>query len=332
MKEALFYKKLKENKVQCNLCPMNCTIENNKTGFCGVRKNTEGKLYSLVYAKPCSTSIDPIEKKPFFHFAPGSQCLSVATVGCNLACSFCQNNSISHPDNIFGENLEPEEIIKLAINFGAKGIAYTYTEPTIFYEFALDIMKLAKKKKLYNVWVSNGYTNPEPAKKAASYMDAINVDIKGDIKFYQKLCSVPDEEPMHRSLKIYKEKKVFIEITNLMIPGFNDKPEQIKNLVSWVKTNLGKQTPLHFSRFHPAYKLTNVKPTDEKTLENAYNIAKDMGMDYVYVGNIFGHKYESTYCPKCGKVVIERRGYQIVSKKNKCSCGQNILIKGKRYA
>jgi len=291
MKEAMFYER-KEGKVQCHLCPHNCIIKEGGTGMCGVRQNRDGRLYSLVYGKLCSMNIDPIEKKPLFHFAPGTYCLSISTVGCNLSCAFCQNWEISHPENnsIFGEDTTPEKIIETAKKRNLPGIAYTYTEPTIAWEFYYEVMKLAKREGLYNVWVSNGYTSPEPARKIAKYMDAINVDLKGDVKFYQKLCGVPSEEPMHESLKIYREAGVWIEITNLVIPGFNDRPAQIRKLAEWVKNNMGEDTPLHFSRFYPHYKMQDAEPTPVKTLDMAAGIAERSGLKWVYVGNVPGHE------------------------------------------
>jgi len=332
MKEALFYKKLAEKKVQCQLCPRNCIITEGKRGFCGVRQNKKGKLVSLVYAKPCSVNADPIEKKPVFHFAPGTSCLSICTVGCNLDCSFCQNWEISHPDEIFGESVAPERIIEITKQNDLPGIAYTYTEPTVFYEYALDCMKLAKNAGLYNVWVSNGYINPEPAKQAAKFLDAINVDLKGDIKFYQKLCSVPNEEPMKKALKIYKKAGVWIEITNLVIPGYNDKKEQVEKLVQWVKENLGTDIPLHFSRFYPHRKMADTSPTDVRTLEMAVQIAEYAGMKYVYLGNVPGHPKENTYCPKCGTPVIKRSGLMLNSINEKCpKCNTKIPIAGRKW-
>lgn len=332
MKEALFWKKLKNDGVQCELCPRKCIIPENKTGSCGVRKNIKGKLYSLVYGKLCSLAVDSIMKKPFFQFAPGTECLSICTVGCNLHCKFCQNYSISHPEEIFGRDLSPAEIVEIAKNKGLPGIAYTYTEPTIFYEYALEIMKLAKKTGLYNVWVSNGYTNPQPVRKIAKYLDAINVDLKGDLKFYQNLCGVPSEKPMYIALKEYKKHGIWIEITNLVIPGWNDKPEQIKKIVEFVKNNLGVDTPMHFSRFYPHYKLTNTGPTAIETLEMATKIAKKAGMRYVYTGNVAGHDGESTYCWKCGELLIKRTGYVMDFYKEKCpKCGAKIKIAGKEW-
>ncbi len=334
MKEALFYKKLAGKKVQCQLCPRFCTVAEGKRGFCGVRKNIKGKLYSLVYGKLCSINADPVEKKPLFHWSPGTSCLSICTVGCNLDCQFCQNWTISHPPGkeILGEEITAERVIEITKENNLPGIAYTYTEPLIALEFYLEVMKLARKAGLYNVWVSNGYTNPEPAKKAAKYLDAINVDLKGDIKFYQKLCAVPNEDPMKKALKIYKKNGVWIEVTNLVIPGYNDKKEQVEKLVLWVKENMGTDTPLHFSRFYPHRKMTDVSPTDVKTLEMAVRVAEKAGMNYVYLGNVPGHPKENTYCPKCGTVMIKRSGLMVNSIKEKCpKCNTKIRIAGRRW-
>ncbi len=332
MKQALFYKKLKNEIVQCQLCPHFCTLKNDERGKCGVRENKNGKLISLVYAKPCSIAVDAIEKKPLFHFWPGTRCLSIATVGCNFFCLFCQNWEISHPEKIDFESFEyfpPKKIVEICKQNELPGIAYTYTEPGIYAEYALDCMKLAKKQGLYNVWVSNGFINPKPAEKISKYLDAINVDLKGDIKFYQKLCGISNEDEIHEALKIYKKNKVWIEITNLIIPGYNDKPEQIEKLVLWVKENLGKETPIHFSRFYPCYKLTNVEPTSVEILEKAVKIAENLGMLYVYLGNAPEHPKESTFCPKCKKVLIKRRLFSIIEnnlKRGRCSkCNHKIL-------
>jgi pyruvate formate lyase activating enzyme len=277
--------------------------------------------------------MDNILKKPLYHFALGTNCLSISTMGCNLRCLFCQNYSISQPEEILGENLSPENIIEITKNNNLPGIAYTYTEPTVFYEYAYDCMKLAHKQGLYNVWVSNGYTNQEPVKKISRYLDAINVDLKGDLKFYQKLCAVPNEEPMHESLKIYKKNGVWIEVTNLIIPGYNDKKEQISKVVNWVKQNLGADTPLHFSRFYPHYKLLNVPPTPTKTLEMAVNLGLKAGLHWIYLGNVYAHPNESTICWKCGKTLIKRVGMDIIYYKFKCpQCGINVPIAGKKWS
>lgn len=328
--KAVFWKPLTGKKVQCQLCPRFCTIAPGKIGYCRVRQNQKGSLVSLVYSKPCSFNVDPIEKKPLFHFAPGSVCISISTVGCNLGCRHCQNWQISHPDRVFGDEMTPKEVVKYAKDNGLPGIAYTYTEPAVFFEFALDTMKLARKAGLYNVWVSNGYINPEPLKKAAKYLDAVNVDLKGDSGFYKKVCGVPDNKPVLEALKLWKKLGVFLEVTNLLIPGHNDKDSQIKELALWVKKNLGPKTPLHFSRYYPCYKL-KAPPTPENTLERAWELARKAGMLHVYVGNVFGHDKESTYCPKCGEVAIKRTGYHIESVKEKCRCGEKILLAGKRW-
>lgn len=286
MKEAEFYNKLGNKKVQCVLCPRKCHIIERKTGFCSVRKNIDGKLHSMVYGKPCAVNIDPIEKKPLYHFRSGTHCLSIGTVGCNLDCSFCQNWDISHPESVFGDELSPEKVIELCKQQNLPGIAYTYNEPTIWIEYALDTMKLARKEGLYNVWVSNGYTSPEPAKKISKYLDAINVDLKGDVKFYNKLCGIPNEEPVKNALMVYKKTGVHIEVTNLMIPGFNDKPEQVEKLISWVVENLGKETPFHFSRFFPHFRMQDTPITPIETLKKAEEIAKKKGIKHVHLGNV----------------------------------------------
>lgn len=331
VKEALFYKRMNTDAVQCQLCPNFCFIEKTKRGKCGVRENVNGKLVSLVYEKLCSIAVDPIEKKPLFHFKPGTKCLSIATVGCNLSCSFCQNWQISHPQNkeVFGEQISAEKVVELALEKNLPGIAYTYTEPLIAIEFYLEIMKLAKEKDLYNVWVSNGFSNPEPVKKVSSYLDAVNIDLKGNTHFYNELCGVPSEKPIKETLKIYKSQGVFIEITNLIIPGFNDKPEQIKQLVSWVKENLGQETPMHFSRFWPHYKMQHLPPTNLEKLRKAKETAEKEGLKYVYIGNTA--EEESTKCPNCGSVLVKRFGFSAkpvrLDKKGKCSkCGSKTGI------
>ena len=334
MKEAMFYGKGKNGAVDCKLCARLCkNIRPGKTGFCGVRKNVKGKLYSLVYGKASSMAVDPIEKKPLFHFAPGSSCLSIATVGCNFRCLHCQNWEISQGyREISGKDLEPRKIVELAKNHGVRGIAYTYTEPTVFYEYAYDTMRLAKKAGLYNVWVSNGYTTPAAIKRMAPYLDAVNVDIKGNDKFYRKVCATPGLQPVYDALLAYKKAGVWIEVTNLVIPGYNENGHDIREMVLWVKGKLGVDTPLHFSAFYPNYKLTDVPPTPSKTLERAYEIAKKEGMRWVYLGNVPGSSHESTRCWRCGKFVIKRVGYEILASGDKCpACGTEVPIAGEKW-
>jgi pyruvate formate lyase activating enzyme len=330
MKEAMFYTRLKDKGVKCSLCPRNCSIPTGCKGFCSVRLNRNGKLFSLVYGKAIAVHVDPIEKKPLFHFAPGTQCLSFSTVGCNLDCGYCQNWEISHPEKISGEDISPEKMIGIAEYHDVPGISYTYTEPTIFFEYALDTMKIARRKGLYNIWVSNGYTNPEPVRKAAKYLDAINVDIKGSPELYRKLCKVPDREPIFKALKLYKKLGVFIEVTNLLVPNHNDSDSGIRELVSWVKNNLGEETPFHFSRFHPDFRLRDVPPTPVKTLEKAYGIARKAGLKWVYIGNVPGHDKENTVCPKCGEVLIKRGFGGSSVLKTRCKCG-DIPISGEKW-
>ncbi|MEM5872449.1 MAG: AmmeMemoRadiSam system radical SAM enzyme [Candidatus Aenigmatarchaeota archaeon] len=308
MKEAIFYKKLR-NAVKCNLCARGCVIPEGQLGFCRTRKNINGKLYSLVYGKLCSVAIDPIEKKPLYHFAPGSHTLSISTVGCTFNCRFCCNYEISQEwKEIVGEEYLPKDIVEIALNHKCEGISYTYTEPTVQFEFSLDTAKIAKQKGLYNMWVSNGYTKPEAIKQISKYLDAVTLDFKGSAneEFYKKYSLVPKVEPMFDALLAYKQNKVYIEITNLIIPKIGDNLQDLKKLCKWIVDNLGSETPFHILQFFPTYKLLDLPRTPLETLEKAYDVAKKEGLKYVYVGNVFGHKYENTYCPKCKNVLIER--------------------------
>jgi len=337
MKEAMFYDKLKDKKVQCRLCARNCIIPENKMGICRVRKNINGKLYSLVYDKVHSAQPDHIEKKPLYHFAPGSYAFSICTVGCNWKCAYCCNWIISQESDIRGESLAPEQIVKLAMENECQGISYTYTEPTIFYELAYDTAKIAHKKGLFNTFVTNGYTNPEPIRKIARYLDAVTVDFKGsgDKKFLMEFSSVPDPDPIFKALREYKKNNVHIEITDLIVPKKGDSMEKVKELVTWIKKNLGTDTPLHFIRFYPNYLVNDIPPTPVSTLEKAIEIAESLGMKYCYIGNVLGHPKNNTYCPKCGKLLIERWGMSTTSyriENGKCpDCGEKINVKGENW-
>lgn len=328
MKECLYYKKLKENNVQCQLCPRFCVIKEGLRGNCGVRANKNGILYSLVYGKPVSARADPIEKKPLFHFLPGTKSYSIGTAGCNLHCLYCQNWEISQcrPEEAQSLNLTPEQIVKNARKENCKSIAFTYTEPTVFYEYMLDIAKLAKKEGIKTILVNNGYINEGPLKELCKYISAANIDLKAFTdKFYKDICS-GSLKPVLNSLKILKKKKVWLEITNLIISGKNDNMEEIEKMCRWVRKELGKETPLHFSRAFPMYKLLNIDITPEKTLLNAKNIA-DKYLDYVYIGNIKTIKGDDSYCPKCKELAIERDGYLILQNnliKGKCKCGEKV--------
>jgi len=318
LKEALYYKKLRKNIVQCLLCPRFCIIKNGERGNCGTRENINGRLFSLVYGKPCSIAVDPIEKKPFYHFLPGSKALSIATVGCNLHCLYCQNWEISQAkiEDVPCLQVEPKEVVSQAKASEARSISYTYTEPTVFYEYVLDIAKIAKKEKIKNNIVCNGFINPEPLKKLCRVIDAANIDLKGNALFYEKICQ-GKLEPVLEAIKILHEKKVWLEITHLVVPGYNDNIEEIKKIVSWILENLDKNVPLHFSAFYPAYKLIHIKPTEPEFLIKARTIAKNMGLNYVYTGNIIDVEGSTTFCPKCNAKLITRQGFAVVENKAK---------------
>lgn len=311
MKEAIHYKVLKKDIVQCQLCPKFCTLKDNEIGKCKVRQNLKGKLYSLVYGKPCAIAVDPIEKKPLFHFLPGSLVYSIGTVGCPMSCLFCQNYTTSQasPEEVYSQEFTPEEIVNDAIERGCKIIAYTYNEPTIFYEFALDCAKVAKEKGIKNIMVTNGFINEKPAKELYEYIDSANVDLKSfEESFYKKICDA-ELKPVLNTLKLLKKMKVWLEVTNLVIPTLNDDPKMIKKMCLWIKENLGETVPLHFSRFSPMYKLTNIKSTPIKTLLEAKKIAESLGLKYIYVGNVLDDSLNNTYCKKCNEAIIKRSSY-----------------------
>ncbi|MBI5884911.1 AmmeMemoRadiSam system radical SAM enzyme, partial [archaeon] len=268
-----------------------------------------GKLYSLVYGRLASVAVDPVEKKPLYNFMPGTNCLSIATLGCNFACRQCQNYEISQadPEKIEVPFASPEEVVRQALDEGCEGIAYTYIEPTIFFEYAFDIMKLARKKGLYNAWVTNGYMNAGVVDELKGFCDASNIDLKGDKKFYEKIVGGANVDFVKENIRLHFEKGIHIELTNLIIPGLNDKPRQLKELVDFV-ASVSKDLPLHFSRFFPAYKLLDVKPTELAVLEHAYQLARKAGLKYVYVGNA-GVGHNNTYCPECASLLIERKGH-----------------------
>lgn len=328
MKEALFYVKKGKN-VQCKLCPRHCLIKPNEVGICQVRKNVNGKLYSLVYGKVVSVSVDPIEKKPLYHFLPGSNSFSIGTIGCNLSCKHCQNYSTSQANQ--GEypdyELMPNRVVDGAVKGRCDSISYTYNEPTIFYEFMQDTAEIAKKHGIKNVIVSNGFIEKVPLRKLCRLIDGANIDLKAfDDKFYREVTSAW-LEPVLESLKILYKKKVWVEITTLIIPGLNDDLKKIKEMCEWIKKNLSVDVPLHFSAFYPTYKLTDIEPTSSKILFKARDIAKKAGFNYVYIGNINSGEANNTYCPKCNGLLIERNGFYVIQnniKKGKCSCGEKI--------
>lgn len=333
MVEALLYQKLEEKNVKCNACAHRCRIPNGKRGICHVRENQNGKLYSLAYGKAVALNIDPIEKKPFFHFLPGTSSLSVATVGCNFRCMNCQNWDISQKSKfskeIDGENLPPERIVEMAEKNKIPSISYTYTEPTVFLEYAMDSMILAKKKGIKNCWVSNGYFTEETLDLIAPYLDAANIDLKGfSEEFYQKYCGAT-LQPVLESLINLKKKKIWVEVTTLIIPSLNDSENILKEIAKFIKNQLGPETPWHLSRFSGAisWQLQYLPDTPAETIKKAWEIGKKEGLKYVYSGNIPGDPTEDTYCPKCKARVIERTGYSIkrYDKQGKCQrCEENL--------
>lgn len=326
-KVSPYFKKLDNKSIMCTLCPRFCVVADGKRGYCEVRENRGGIYYSLVYGNPCAVHIDPIEKKPFFHVLPGTSAFSIATAGCNFDCKFCQNWEISQarPEETFNYDLPPEEVVALAKIYKCSSIASTYVEPMIFYEYMYDIGRLLKEEDILNTCHSNGFINPEPLRALCKYLDAACIDLKGfSEKFYEELTE-GKLAPVLRTLKILRKEGVHTEIVNLIVPTKNDDFKMIKEMVEWIKTELGDDVPLHFTRFYPRYKLNNLPPTPIDTLEKARSIALKAGLKYVYIGNVPGHPAENTYCPKCDEVLIRRIGYRIEAiylKDGKCGyCG-----------
>jgi len=328
---ARFWKALGKQMVQCQLCPRRCTLGPGQRGVCQARLNVNGELRTLTYGKPISMAIDPIEKKPFFHVTPGEQVFSIATAGCNMRCRFCQNWQISQvaPDEVETVPLTPQQVVDLAVARKSRFIVYTYTEPTVFYEYMVDIAKLARARGLKNAMHSCGYINPEPLKELLPYMDAVDIDLKGFTPdFYRTMGLLAELDPVLATIRSIKEAGVWLEITNLVIPGANDDPADIRRMCEWLKTNCGDEVPLHFSRFMPAFRLRNLPPTPVSKLEEARKIAMDVGLKYVYIGNLPGNAYENTFCPGCGKMVIKRVGFvpeELHIRQGKCEfCGAPI--------
>jgi pyruvate formate lyase activating enzyme len=314
-------------KVQCELCPKVCVIEPGQSGECRVRINIDGVLRTVVYGYPCSIHIDPVEKKPLFHFLPGTRILSIATVGCNLHCKNCQNWEISQANpedqSIPRYVAPPEKLVAKTKELGCLSLAYTYTEPIIYYEYTYDTAKIARTAGIRNVLVTAGYINPEPWKRLLQYVDAANIDLKGMTEdFYREVCS-GTLKPVQKALVLAKASGIHVEVTNLIIPTLNDMPEQIRELVCWVKRNLGGETPLHFSRFFPHYRMRHLPPTPAKTLDMAREIAISEGLEYVYIGNILSKEGQNTYCPGCKNLLIERSGYTILKNRLKDGCCPN---------
>lgn len=312
-REAQFWHKLEGADVQCTLCNQFCRIKPGNRGICGVRENQDAKLMTLVYGNLIAANVDPIEKKPFFHFLPGSLAYSIATMGCNFRCLHCQNADISQvpreTGKIIGDYVPPEEVIAQAEFSGCQSIAYTYSEPTIFFEYAYDVATLAKDKGLKNVFISNGYTGEEAAKKIIPLMDANNIDLKGDDQFYRRICGAR-LEPVEKNIKLFWDSGVWLEVTTLIIPGYNDTEDQLKGIAKFL-ASVSTDMPWHVSAFYPMYKLKDVPRTGPEALRRAVKIGHEAGMKYVYAGNIVGEN-ESTKCPNCGEMLTERLGYRVM--------------------
>lgn len=336
-KEAILYKKLQGNRVECCACARLCKIPDASRGFCFVRQNIEGKLYLANYGTVAAMQLDPIEKKPFNHFMPGSYTFGIGTSSCNWGCAFCQNHNISKEREVIGMDVDPVNVVKLAIENGAQSIAYTYNEPAIFIEYALDTAEIAHKKGLYNLFVTNGYMSVDAVRAMKGLIDAVVVNFKGsgEQKFANKYEAVVSNEPIKEAMLEMKKAGMHLEITDLIVPRVGDSLEACDALTKWVKEKLGAQTPIQFIAFYPDYKMLDYPATPYESLKQHYDVAKKNGLEYVYIGNLPGNPYEDTYCPKCGSVTIDRYGFQIekwnLTDEMKCSkCGYGIFIQGSR--
>ncbi len=332
MKEAMFYQQAQGDEVVCGLCSHHCHIKKGKRGLCGVRENLGGKLYSLVYGRLIAEHVDPIEKKPLFHFLPGSRAYSISTVGCNFRCLHCQNYDISqyphsHNGEISGNNRSPESVVEGAVRRDCASLCYTYVEPTIFYEFAYDCSILAHQRQVKNVFVSNGYMSPEVTRHLATVLDGINIDIKGFTDdFYKKVCKAR-LQPVLDNVQLMHELGVWVEVTTLIIPGLNDSKEELRDIAGFIK-DISPAIPWHVTAFYPTYKMLDREPTPAATLRIAREIGLEEGLRFVYEGNIPGEGGENSYCPACGEELVNRFGFSIRSnnlRKGCCAqCGESI--------
>ena len=315
VRKARFWKKLEHRQIQCELCPRKCVIDDHERGYCGVRENRGGTYYTLVYARPVTYHLDPIEKKPLFHFYPGSMAFSIATAGCNLNCKFCQNWEISQvtPEQINSFYMPPDKIARAARDYGAKSIAYTYNEPTIFYEYMYDTAEAGHRDGVKSVVITAAYIQKEPIKDLCTVVDAIKVDLKAFSEKYYKDVVHGELKPVLEAIETIRNQGRWLEIVYLVVPTLNDGEKEIKELSKWIKNHLGPDVPIHFTRFFPQYLLKNLPPTPVSTLDRCKAIADAEGLHYVYVGNVPGHPAENTYCPHCGKVLVERVGFTVKS-------------------
>lgn len=330
MKEALWWERQTDGRILCTLCPRLCKMGDGQAGFCYIRKNVGGKLYSLGYGRPTGFAIDPIEKKPLNHFLPGTGILSFGTAGCNLGCRFCQNWSISKAklDDAQSLRASPEEIVKLARMHKVPSIAFTYNDPVIWGEFVIDISRLARECGLKSVMVTAGYITREARSEVYRYIDAANVDLKGFTeRFYHKLTFSHLEPVLDTLIWLKHETEVWVEITNLIIPGENDDPGETERMCEWIVANLGDSVPLHFTAFHPDFKMMDKPPTPASTLRRARQIAIKAGVKYCYVGNVFDDEGQTTYCPSCGRALIRRSWHDLLDYEligDRCPCGEKI--------
>jgi pyruvate formate lyase activating enzyme len=331
-REAMLYEKLENGLIRCSLCAHRCTIKPGRRGICGVRENEDGTLYTLVYADAIAAHVDPIEKKPIFNFLPGTRSFSIATVGCNFHCRFCQNADISQAPReglaLRGEELLPEQVVSAAKSYACDSIAYTYTEPTIFFEYAYDTAKLAQGQGLKNIFVTNGYMTLEALEEIQPYLDAANVDLKSfDDAFYRRICGAR-LEPVLETIQAMHERGVWVEVTTLLIPGLNDSDDELAQIARFLG-GISPDIPWHVSRFTPRYRMLDRPPTPGDTMNRAAEIGVRAGLRYVYAGNVPGNKYENTFCPSCGAVAIGRIGYETTLNldDNRCaSCGQQLAV------
>ena len=335
-KEAILYEKLPDDKVLCTACARYCELKKEQIGLCGIRGNVGGKLELFVYGKVIAGHVDPIEKKPVTHYYPGTKIFSIATTGCNWLCKYCQNSDISQRRKVEGTDMTPEDVVNTTIEYGAQGIAYTYNQPSIFIEFARDCGIAARKKGLINIFVSNGYDTPQTVKMMGEFLDCITVDFKGSAEpdFTRKFIGVPDPQPIFDTLLEIRDKtKIHVEITDLIVPKVGDNLDYARKLSKFIYDEFGPEMPIHFLRFHPDYKMMDYEPTPVRTLEKHYQIAKQEGLKYAYIGNVPGHPWEHTYCSECNNIVVKRYGFDIqgwnMDKDNKCKfCGNQIPIVG----
>jgi pyruvate formate lyase activating enzyme len=309
--EAKFYRKLQDHRIKCELCPRECTVADGKRGHCGVRENREGTFYSLVYARVCAAHVDPIEKKPMFHYLPGTAAFSLATAGCNVNCKFCQNWEISQsrPEEIPADYAPPQRVVELARQYECPTIAFTYSEPVVFSEFLMEVADAGHEAGIRSIVVSNGYMGKEALKTAYGKMDAVKIDLKSFSESYYRQVVGGQLKPVLDSLVTLKEIGKWLEIVYLVVPGLNDGDQEFRGLAQWIKTNLGVDVPLHFTQYHPGYLLTNRPVTPVAMLERAKAIADTEGLHYVYIGNVPGHPAQNTYCPQCRGLLVGRVGF-----------------------